>query len=138
MSAPLQLMIPKGSTKVSVRVRAFGLSTWPLPSTSLSDQTAGLVLKYDRYTAAGGGDVDGGTSIVPVSLANLSQPWNAGGIKHIADGFYRIDLPDAACAKAVGVNQVLITGSATAQRFEGILIELIDADPNVFFSPKVY
>lgn len=123
--------VKRGSTKVSVIVRAQAQASMPLASTSIGDGTSGLVLKYHRV----GAGINGGTSIVPVSIGNLSEAHNPGGIKHIADGYYRVDVPDAACAKASGVNDVLVTAACTGAIITGCVIQLVDEDGNPSPSP---
>lgn len=130
---PMQSTVVKGATNQSVLVRFVQLSVANTPAVSLSEGTAGLVLKYWRDTNAF--DV----SIAPVSLTDLSSTWNAGGIKHIADGFYRVDVPNAAFAKATGVNKVLITATATAHWGVGALVTLVDGDRAPYApTPQVY
>lgn len=116
--------VRRGQTKVSVFLRAQLQASMPIASTSIGDATSGLVIKYHRI----GNGVDGGTSVVPVSIANLSNAHNPGGIKHIADGYYRVDLPDAACAIAEGVDQVLVTATVTGSVFTGRVIQLVSGD----------
>jgi hypothetical protein len=134
----LQKQVRRGATAQSVVLRAqTGPATSFNPEVSVSEATTGLVLKYHRF-----GDstaVDGGTSIAPVSIAGLSASHNPGGIKHVAFGCYRIDVPDAAFAKAVGVNEVLVTASATGIVFHPVLIQLVDGDRAVQAStPQSY
>lgn len=121
----LQKQVRRGATGVSVILRAQNAISF-VPQTSVSEATAGLVLKYYRLPTG----IDGGTSIAPVSIANLSNAHNPGGIKHIADGYYRVDVPDAAFALASGVNDVLVTGAATGIHFTGCMVQLVDGEGN--------
>lgn len=135
MSAPLQSMIPKGSTGQSVYLRVQNQISF-VPQTSFMPSVAGLVVKYHRM-----GDptqTDGGVSIALTSIANLSVAHTPGGLIPIWDGFVRFDIPDAACAKTPNVNKVLVTLAATGVFSYGCLIQLTDADPVVGNRTPVY
>lgn len=128
---PLSFTVVKGATSTSVLVRLYNQISF-VPQLSVSEATAGLVAKYWRNTNAF--DV----SIAPVSLTDLSATYNSGGIKHIADGFYRIDVPNAAFTKAPGVNNVLITVTATGVISAGAMVTLVDGDRAPYaFTPQV-
>ena len=115
--------IKKDSTSKSVVVKILSLST-ALPQTSVSEGQAGLVMKYWRQDGtANVFDV----SIAPVSITDLSSAYNSGGIKHIADGWYRVDVPNAAFA--TGADAVLISVTATAMQSDAAYIELTNYNP---------
>lgn len=123
----LQRQLVRGSTGVSVLMRAQNQISF-VPQTSVaSGATAGLVLKYYRVGDLAGDP--GGTSVALVSFGGpaTSMGFSAGGVAAIADGYVRCDIPDAAFANAAGVNSVLITASATAVVFTGCVVQLIDA-----------
>lgn len=135
MNAPLQEMYQKGATSKSVVVRIVQLSVaigGDTPAVSMDETTSGLVLRYRRE-----GEI--ATSIAPAALSFLTSSWTAGGFEAIGDGHYRVDVPDAAWAKAAGVNNVLITGAVTGGRVEGCMIQLVDGarSPNAA-TPEVY
>lgn len=106
------------STDVSVVVRIVD-STDGTPETGVVPATSGLALKYRR---------DAGT-IVTFSAATLTTLADAhadGGILHIDSGYYRLDLPDGACAS--GSTGVLVSPSATGMIGIGAYIQLVAVD----------
>ena len=64
------------------------------------------------------------TAITPAALATLDAAYSSGGIEHIDDGDYRLDLPNAAVA--AGVPWVRVGGTVT-----GMLIVSIDIPLNL-------
>jgi hypothetical protein len=67
------------------------------------------------------------TAITEATLAALTTAHTDGGFLHIGNGYYRLDLPDAACgAGAVGV---LVHGTVTGMIVIGEYIELIAYNP---------
>lgn len=131
---PMMQTVVKGAVSESVLIRLQHQSSMT-PQTSVSEGTAGLVIRYWRDTNAFE------VSIAPVSLTDLSATYNPGGIKHIADGWYRLDVPNAAFAKAAGVNNVLITASVTAMISGGCFVTLVDGSvggPYGGSTPQVY
>lgn len=105
-----------GTTDVSVVIRIID-STDGTPETGVVFNTAGIDLWYRRETAV---SVD----IVEADLATpaLTDAHADGGFLHINDGYYRLDLPDAACA--AGVVGVLVGGVVTGMVVIGCYIQL--------------
>jgi hypothetical protein len=100
--------IKHGSTDQSVTLRAFSIVTG-LPATGLTHATAGLALWYRRQ---GGLQV----AITPVAVSEgLDDAHADGRFIEIGDGYYRLDLPDAACA--TGAADVVVGGAATGYVF---------------------
>lgn len=75
-----------GACNRSVQIAIIDEDLAPVPD--LTFDTSGLELFYQR---------EGGlmTPILPVSLAATDAPHTDGGFIHMADGTYRLDLPDA-------------------------------------------
>lgn len=107
-----------GATDVSVILRALDSSGNPV--TSLVFDSAGMDLQYRR---------DGGasTAITEATLSALTDPHADGGFLHIGNGFYRFDLPDAACA--AGAKKTLVHGAATGAVFDGAVVHLVGYNP---------
>jgi hypothetical protein len=95
--------VKKGTTDQSVIIRIVD-STTGLPETAVEHNTAGIDLWYRREGAAK-------VSITEVALAALTTAHTDGGIEHIGDGYYRLDLPDAAFA--TGANGLMVGGTVT-------------------------
>lgn len=89
--------INKGAANPTVRVKVVD-NPAGTPETSVSAASTGLALWYERERG-------GRTTFTAFNLANTSASWTAGGIAHISDGYYRMDLPDAAVT--TGANTVL-------------------------------
>jgi hypothetical protein len=104
-----------GSTDVSV-VIYISDSTDGSPETGVEHDTAGIDLEYWRP----GADK---VNITEAALASLATGHTDGGIEHIFGGYYRLDLPDAACA--TGVPFVLVGGSITDMVVTAIPINLV-------------
>lgn len=111
--------VKKGSTDQSVVIRIID-STDGTPETGVEHDTAGIDLWYRREGAAK-------TDITEAALAALDSAHSDGGIEHIGDGYYRLDLPDAAFA--AGANGVMIGGAVTGMIVVGVYIPLVDYDP---------
>ncbi len=111
--------IKKGTTDVSVTIRIID-ATDGTPETAVEHDTAGIDIQYRREGAAS-------TAITETALAALTTAHTDGGIEHIGNGYYRFDLPDAACAS--GVNGVLVHGTVTGMVVIGCYIHLVDYDP---------
>jgi energy-coupling factor transporter ATP-binding protein EcfA2 len=107
-----------GTTDVSVVIRIIDL-TDGTPETGVLWNTAGIDLEYRREGAA---SVD----IVEATLAALTTAHTDGGFLHIGNGYYRLDLPDAACAS--GVTGVLVHGTVTGMVVIGCYIQLVAID----------
>jgi hypothetical protein len=109
-----------GTTDVSVTIRIID-STDGTPETGVDAATGGLVLEYRR-------ELEDSVSLATiVDLAALTTAHTDKGIKHIGNGYYRLDLVDAACA--AGATGVLIHGTATGMVVIGEYIELVAYDP---------
>jgi hypothetical protein len=111
--------IKKGSTDQSVVIRIID-STTGLPETAVEHDTSGIDLWYRREGATK-------TSITEAALAALDSVHSDGGIEHIGDGYYRLDLPDAAVA--AGANGVMVGGAVTGMIVVGVYVALVDYDP---------
>jgi hypothetical protein len=103
-----------GSTDVSVVIRIID-STDGTPETGVVFNTSGIDLEYRREGAAS-------TDITEATLAALTTAHTDGGFLHIGNGYYRLDLPDAACAS--GVAGVLVHGTVTGMVVIGCYIDL--------------
>jgi hypothetical protein len=111
--------IKAGSTDVSVNIRIID-STDGTPETGVVWNTAGIDMWYRRELAVS-------TDITEATLAALTTAHTDGGFLHINDGWYRLDLPDAAVAD--GVTGVQIGGTVTGMVVLAPYIELVDYDP---------
>ena len=87
----------------STVLRALDSTTF-LPYTSFAYNTAGIDMWYRREGAAK-------VSITEATLATTATAHSDGGIIHIGDGYFRLDLPDAAVA--TGADGVAVGGTAT-------------------------
>lgn len=112
-------MIKKGATDQSVVIRIVD-SGDGTPETGVTSATSGLDLKYRREGATT-------TNLTESDLAGLDSAHSDGGMLHIGAGYYRIDLPDAACA--TGANGVLVFGTVTGMVVIGCYVPLVDFDP---------
>jgi len=111
--------IKAGTTDVSVVIRIVS-ATDGTPVTNVVHNTSGIDLWYRREGAV---SVD----ITEASLSALNDAHSDGGFLHINDGWYRLDLPDAACAaSATGVQ---IGGAVTGMVVLAPYIELVAYDP---------
>ncbi|MHC4508014.1 MAG: hypothetical protein ACYTAO_03520 [Planctomycetota bacterium] len=108
-----------GSTDVSVVIRIID-STDGTPETGVVWNTAGIDMKYRREGAVN-------TSITEATLASLSTAHTDGGFLHIGNGYYRLDLPDAAVA--AGAAGCLVHGVVTGMVVIGCYIEIVAYDP---------
>lgn len=89
--------INKGAANPTVRVSIVD-NPAGTPETSVSASGTGLTLWYERERG-------GRTTFTAFNLANTSASWTQGGFIHISDGYYRMDIPDAAVT--TGANTVL-------------------------------
>lgn len=115
----MSLVRKAGTADVSVVIRIVD-STDGTPETGVVFNTAGIDLQYRREGEAS-------TAIVEATLAALTTAHTDGGFLHIGNGYYRLDLPDAACA--TGVTGVLIHGTVTGMVVIGQYIQLTAYDP---------
>lgn len=111
--------ILKGSTDQSVVIRIVD-STDGTPETGVVFNTSGIDLWYRREGATR-------TSITEATLSALNDAHSDGGILHIGDGYYRLDLPDAAFA--TGANGVMVGGTVTGMVVIGCYVPLFDVNP---------
>jgi len=112
--------IKKGSIDQSAVVRIID-ATDGTPELAVTSATAGLVLEYRRELGAS-------TGVGAFSdLAALTTAHADGGIKHIGNGYYRVDVADAAFAS--GASNVLVHGGATGMVVIGNEYPLVDYDP---------
>jgi hypothetical protein len=111
--------IVKDSTDQSVVIRIID-STDGTPETAVEHDTSGIDLWYRREGATQ-------TSITEAALAALDTAHTDGGLEHIGDGYYRLDLPDAAVA--TGADGVMVGGTVTDMIVIGCYVPLIDMDP---------
>jgi hypothetical protein len=107
--------IKAGTTDVSVVIRIVD-SGDGTPETGVVFNTSGIDLEYRREGATS-------TDITEATLAGLNSAHADGGFLHIGNGYYRLDLPDAACAS--GVSGVLVHGTVTGMVVIGCYIQLI-------------
>lgn len=113
----LYRQILAGSTSREALVRVID-NTTGLPVTSLTYTSTGIALSYRRTGAAN-------TSITPATQT-ASGAYSSGGFVHIQDGYYRLDMPDAAIA--AGAKHVQITGTFTGYTVIGMFVELVAYD----------
>lgn len=111
-------IVKKGSVDRSVILRIID-STDGTPETAVVFNTAGIDLWYRRE---GGARV----AITEATLASLTTAHTDGGFLHIGDGYYRLDLPDAAFAS--GANHVDVGGTVTGMIVLGGRVRLTDID----------
>lgn len=112
-------VVALNQTNVSVRMRILADSTG-VPNTGVNNATTGFDIWYQRgeNTAA----VSGGASTADLAaITTAHTDWN---FIHILDGWYRVDLPDAAFAEGVGS---VICGIG-ADSFTGISVT-VDIEP---------
>jgi hypothetical protein len=131
----LQKLVTRGATDQSVVLRAQNQISF-VPQTSFQPSAAGTVVKYHRLndpTAP-----SGGVSVALTSIAGLSVAHTDGAVHPIWDGYVRVDVPDAAFAKAVGVDQVLITAQATGVIFTGCMVQMTDDESIAKSTPQRY
>src|SRR3989304_8118007 len=112
-----------GSTDASVVTRIVD-STDGTPETGVVFNTSGIDIQYRRELAAS-------TAITEATLAALTTAHADGGFLHIGNGYYRLDLPDAACAS--GASGVLVHGIVTGLVVVGCYIQLLVNTPEDVF-----
>lgn len=108
-----------GTTDVSVTIRIVD-AVDGTAETGVTSATSGIDLKYRREGAAA-------VSITETNLSALTDAHADGGILHIGAGYYRLDLPDAACAS--GAIGVLVFGTITGMSVIGEYVQLVAYDP---------
>lgn len=110
--------IKAGSTDVSVIIRIVD-STDGTPETGVVYNTSGIDIQYRRDGATS-------TAITEATLADAAAAHSDGGFVHIGNGYYRVDLPDAAVA--TGANGVLVHGTVTGMIVIGTYVPLVKVD----------
>lgn len=98
----MQPVVP-GAVDCSVTIKIVDSTTFE-PETGVTSASAGLALWY-RVGATGAL-----TAITEADLATVATAHADGGMKHVSDGVYRLDLPDAAVPASEG--QVTVVGGA--------------------------
>jgi hypothetical protein len=113
-----------GAADKSVVIRIVDETTGA-PETGVVFNTSGIDLQYRREGAAS-------VAITEATLSALTDAHTDGGFLHIGNGYYRLDLPDAAIAS--GVTGVLVHGTVTGMVVMGCYIHLdpIPADVRQF------
>lgn len=113
-------IVKKGATDRSVTLRIID-SGDGTPETGVVFNTSGIDLWYRREGAAK-------VSITEADLATpaLTDDHADGGFLHISDGYYRLDLPDAAFA--TGANHVDFGGTVTGMVVIGGRVRLVNFD----------
>lgn len=114
----LQDIVKKGSVDRSVPIYAFD-NTTGLAKADLAYNSAGIDLWYRREGAAV-------VSVTETTLAALTTAHADGGFLAVANGEYRLDLPDAAFA--TGANYVDYGGTATGFTLVGGRVKLVGVD----------
>jgi hypothetical protein len=118
-------IVKKGSTDRSVLLRIID-SADGTPETGVVYNSSGIDLWYRREGAAK-------TSITEATLAALTTAHADGGFLHVGDGYYRLDLPDAAFA--TGAQYVDVGGTVTGMVVIGGRVRLVDIDWEVANMP---
>lgn len=121
-------IVKKGSTDRGVTLRIID-STDGSPETGVVYNTSGIDLWYRRQ---GGAKV----SITEATLSALTDAHSDGGFLHIADGVYRLDLPDAAFAS--GAQWVDVGGTVTGMIVIGGRVRLVDLDLETVIANQVW
>lgn len=111
-------IIKAGATDQSVVLRIVD-SADGTPETGVVWNTSGIDLWYRREGAAK-------VSITEATLAALTTAHSDGGFLHIGDGYYRLDLPDAAVA--AGATHVTVGGTVTGMVVIGLDVQLVAVD----------
>lgn len=114
------MLIKAGTSNISTMIR-FLLSASGTPASQLVSDTAGLDMWYRRDGALK-------TLLSPINLVAVDSAHSDGGFIHIQDGYYRIDIPDAAVGS--GAQGVMVGGSATNFTGVGTYLQL-DAPVNI-------
>ena len=112
------MIVTKATLNQSITLRIVD-STDGTPETGVISTTTGIDMWYRREAATF-------TAITEATLAALTTAHTDGGIRHIRDGWYRLDVPDAAFA--TGVDGVQIGGTLTGMVVHAPYVQLSDAD----------
>lgn len=114
----LQKLVKVGSIDVSVTIRILD-SVDGSPETGVVAATSGLALYYRRERSAT-------VALTESDMTALTDAHADGAFKHIGDGYYTVDVPDAAFA--TGAKDVLIAGAVTGMQVIGCLVQLVAVD----------
>jgi len=112
------MLVTKGTTNQSINIRIVD-STDGTPETGVVSDTSGIDMWYRREAAVS-------TDITEATLAALTTAHTDGGIKHINDGWYRLDVPDLAFA--TGVDGVQVGGTVTGMVVHAPYVQLTNFD----------
>lgn len=118
-------IVKKDSTSRSVEVRIVD-AVDGTPELGVVYNTSGIDLWYRRELSAK-------VSITEATLAALTTAWTSGGFLHIGDGYYRLDIPDA--AYATGANYFSFGGAVTGMVVIGGRVRLVDFDIELATQP---
>lgn len=94
-------------------------STDGTPETSVAYDTSGIDLKYWKL---------GANAVVDITEATqtVNGAHSDGGIVHVGNGYYRLDLPDAATSTA---GKTIVFGTVTGMIVIGAVIDCVAYDP---------
>lgn len=110
-------LVDKDTTDYGTIIRIVDASDGT-PEEAVEHNTSGIAIWYRRQGATK-------TSITLAALSALTDAHSDGGLEHIDDGYYRLDLPDAALA--TGAEHVDVGGTVTGMTVIGGRIRLRDA-----------
>lgn len=119
--------IKAGSADVSVYLNIVD-STDGTPETGVTSASGGLALSYVRNRAAAVG-------LFESDLAAVDSAHSDGGLIHVGNGIYRVDVPDAAFA--AGVDTVEIIGTVTGMVVLRETVQLVGYDPRTELTTTV-
>lgn len=117
-------LIKTGTADQSVMIR-FLDSTDGSPEAGVVAATAGLAITY-RVTGHAAVVLNSVSTPAINDLANLTTAHTDAGLKHVADGWYRFDLPDDAVHEGV---TCLVTAACTGMVGFGTVLQLVPFDP---------
>ena len=110
--------VQQNATDQSVEVRATTLADGT-PATTVTHSTSGLTVRYRKNNGAL-------TTVTPVTQTATGAHTD-GGFVHVADGAYRVDLPDAA-VDTLGQTKVYV-GGVTGVRFTVATLDVVAYSP---------
>lgn len=123
-------LVKAPGTDISVVVRLVD-SVDGSPEVGVVAATAGLAFNYRRE----GGLLLAVSAGALSDLATLDAAHTDGGILHIGNGYYRLDVRDAAFA--AGSDGVMVTGGATGMVCIGCYVQLVGYDPRTELTAAV-
>ena len=110
--------VQQNATDQSVEVRATTLADGT-PATTVTHSTSGLTVRYRKN--------NGALTAVSPAPQTVAGAHTDGGFVHVADGDYRIDLPDAA-VDTLGQTKVYV-GGVTGVRFTVATLDVVAYSP---------